>query len=111
MTPTPFQICTTHSEGTAFVAIRGELDLATCPELEAVLAQQASADHRVVLDLSELRFIDSSGIRVLLMASRRAQREGSELGLIRGQEPVMRTLALCGATDELPFIGSDAAAL
>src|ERR1019366_1707721 len=59
--------------GTVRVAVAGELDMATVPELDLTL-RHAQADARVVaLDLRELEFIDSSGVHLLLAAGRRAR--------------------------------------
>jgi anti-anti-sigma factor len=56
-----------------------------------------------VLDLSGLRFIDSSGIRVLLLADARSRADANRLRLLRGQRQVQRALELCGLEDRLPF--------
>src|ERR1035437_10051517 len=56
--------------GTVRVAVAGELDMATVPELDLTL-RHAQADARVVaLDLRELEFIDSTGVNLLLRAGR-----------------------------------------
>ena len=54
---------TANESGTAVVAVRGELDIQTVPQLQAVVAPALEANpRRLVLDVSELRFADSSGI-------------------------------------------------
>jgi anti-sigma B factor antagonist len=58
--------------GRSLVRVQGEVDLATAPELEATLAEQRSGD-RVVLDLTDCSFLDSSAIRVVLTSAERAQ--------------------------------------
>jgi anti-sigma B factor antagonist len=99
----PFHIATTRTKDETFVRVRGELDLATCPELEAVLAAESATGGTLVLDLSELEFIDSTGIGLLFAAWRESQRDGFELRLTRGSDLVMRALQICGLRDELPF--------
>ncbi|MGH2969359.1 MAG: STAS domain-containing protein, partial [Solirubrobacteraceae bacterium] len=71
-----------HGEA-AVVVPTGELDLATAPALEAALqrALESAASGRVVLDLRELDFIDSSGLRTLLTARRRAEDAGAQFSL------------------------------
>jgi anti-anti-sigma factor len=66
--PTGFSISTSEHDGRAVVAVKGELDLATAPELEKVLLERLDAGDGVVLDLRELQFMDSSGLRVLITA-------------------------------------------
>ena len=57
----------------------------------------------VRIDLRGLEFIDSSGIRLLLAAQRRAQRNGHELCIIRGSERIQRIFALTDLDARLPF--------
>jgi anti-sigma B factor antagonist len=83
----------------------GELDLATADRLEDTIARALKSPAATVLvDLSGLHFIDSSGIRVLLHAARRARDEGRTLRFLRGADQVERTLALCGLERDLPFL-------
>ena len=70
--PSGFSISTSDSDGRAVVTIRGELDLATAPDLETVVLERLDAGQDVVLDLRELQFMDSSGLRVLVTAHARA---------------------------------------
>jgi anti-anti-sigma factor len=73
----------------------GELDLATSAILTERLAPLAAEDGDLRLDLSELAFIDSSGIRSLLILSESLGSRGL-LVLQSPAEPVMRTLELVG---------------
>ena len=52
-----------------FIDLAGELDLATAPHLEAVLDRMMVIPHHLVVDVSELTFIDSTGLHLLLRAS------------------------------------------
>ncbi|HWT22941.1 MAG TPA: STAS domain-containing protein [Solirubrobacteraceae bacterium] len=89
------------TEGAVRVAPRGELDLqhayAFDEELRRVEARQPSC---LVLDLRDLRFLDSCGVSRLVAARRRAMRAGRRLLLVRGPVAVQRLLALT-AVDEL----------
>jgi len=83
----------------------GELDLATVPVLEAQLAQsRAAAVRRVRLDLRGLRFIDSSGLHLILRCDLDAQRDGYALELVPGAPAVQRVFELSGLTARLPFV-------
>jgi len=57
-------------DGVAVVSFEGELDLATCADLREALDRVATDSRPVVLDLARCPFIDSSGIAVLIHASR-----------------------------------------
>jgi anti-sigma B factor antagonist len=85
-----------HGEA-AVVIPTGELDLATAPALEASLNRAFGDDSgRVVLDLRELEFIDSSGLRTLLTARRQAEDAGRQFSLVAGHRGLERTLEIAG---------------
>jgi anti-anti-sigma factor len=91
-------------DGAVTISLQGELDLASARRMEehfAAIDQQGPA--RVVIDLGGLAFIDSSGLRVLLLADARARDQGYELVLLPGQEPVQRVFEMTGALDVLRF--------
>ena len=67
--PTPHLTVTTKqdADGVPLICVAGELDLATAPKLSAAAKDALEQNpERVVFDLGELRFMDSSGLRVLL---------------------------------------------
>jgi anti-sigma B factor antagonist len=78
---------------TAWVQVAGELDLVTSPQLRQTLSEVQRAAHLVMLDLRELRFIDSSGVHVILDAARDS-RPGVRLLIVRGPAQVDRVLTL-----------------
>lgn len=80
---------------------RGELDIATAPELEGWLEDLRRERADVVVELSELTFIDSAGIRVLVRAREQARRSRTRLRVKPGDPAVMRALALTGVTEAL----------
>lgn len=78
--------------------IRGELDMATAPKLRRALDTALDAEgRRVVVDLRELTFVDSTGVRVLLAAASRARNEGCSFVLRAPCRSVQKALALTGA--------------
>ncbi len=102
--PGSLEISSALVDGAVRVSLRGELDLASARQMEehfAAIDEQAPA--RVVVDLGGLAFIDSSGLRVLLLADARAREHGYELVLLPGQEPVQRVFEMTGALDVLRF--------
>jgi anti-sigma B factor antagonist len=90
--------------------LAGELDMATAPELEASVAGLcAEGAGEVVLDLSGLTFIDSTGLRAILAARAQCVGGGREFALIPGQRSVQRLFELAGLIDKLPFRGETSA--
>ena len=90
--------------GLVTLALRGELDLAAVPALEERLAAiEQDAGPRIVIDISALSFIDSSGLRLLLLADGHARERGHELLLTQPTESVRRVLEMTGALDLLRF--------
>jgi anti-sigma B factor antagonist len=68
------------TERGAAITLTGELDMATAPELNDVLAPLVDdGPEEVVLDLAELSFIDSSGLAVLVTAQNALQEKGRRL--------------------------------
>jgi anti-anti-sigma factor len=88
---------------TETVALQGELDFETAFDVEMRLERAIGRADSVVVDLSGLDFIDSTGIRTLLEANRAAQREGTPLRLLPGTPAVQRVFEVAGLLDELPF--------
>ena len=64
-----FEVSNHRSDCCEFIDLAGELDMDTAPHLEAVLDRIAPTPDHIVVDVSRLAFMDSSGLRVLLRAS------------------------------------------
>ena len=95
--PEAFSVRTEQHGESAVVVPTGELDLATAPALEEALGRAfAGGTARVVLDLRELEFIDSSGLRTLLTARRRADDAEAAFSLVAGHRGLERTLEIAG---------------
>lgn len=93
------------------IALDGELDLATADDFERELRRAEASDAlSIVLDLSALQFIDSTGVRVLLCAYRRSCENGQRLAVLRGPAVVQRVFAITGILDVLPFADEPRAA-
>ena len=83
----------------------GELDMSTAAELnDAIRAAEATDAKRIVIDLSEVTFMDSSGLKLLLEASARSQANSNRLRLIRGPRRVHRVFELTKTEEKLPFL-------
>jgi len=89
----------------AVVAAAGELDLRTSPQLEERLNRAFDAGAAlVILDLRQIEFMDSTGLRVLLSAHQRAHERGRRFALVRGADQVERVLTLTGVRDLLTVV-------
>lgn len=94
---TGFAVTTDTSERSTVLALRGELDVATAPALESALrAAFGASPTSMVVDLSDLSFLDSTGIRVLATAARRAESDGCSIVLMAPTQQVLRVLRLTG---------------
>ena len=113
--PVAFTVDTgTLREGrVALVELAGDADLSAAPQLEAALGAPSPADFQgALVDMTRLRFMDSSGIRALLLADKRFAVEGLDWALALGEaSAVRRILALSGLEDRLPLHGSREEAL
>jgi anti-anti-sigma factor len=91
-----FEVRESAERGVRVVAVAGAIDLATVPELEATLPLNRSSD-RVVLDLADCTFMDSSGLRFLLQRHLGLRNEGGRLLVVAPEGPVSRLIALAAA--------------
>jgi len=96
-------------DDTTTVRIRGELDLSTSNQLETDLLRLINErlGRRLVLDLSELTFLDSTGLRALWRTRQHAQEAGSRLFLKSASEPVMRILRTTKLDKVFSIVGTD----
>lgn len=86
------------------IALTGELDLASADDVEAELARVEATDAgSIVLDLSGLTFMDSTGVRLLVSAHARSRADTGRLTLRRGPAAVQRVMELSGVDVLLPF--------
>ena len=93
------------------LTLGGELDLATVSVLQERLDHARRGKAAVVIDLSRLRFIDSSGLDLLVRAERQLRDSGVQLVLVRGPRAVHRVFALTSLDSHFEFCDSPSAAL
>lgn len=102
--PVPLRIASHRDGDTTRIALDGELDLASAPELERELREaEGGAPARIVIDLSGLGFMDSTGLQALLRARERAGTGTYELALRRGPHQVQRVFELTKTVDAFSF--------
>jgi anti-sigma B factor antagonist len=89
----------TTPDGDTTVAVTGEVDLYTAPRLREQLDEAIeSGSQRLIVDLSELDFIDSTGLGVLVGALKRARQGGGELTLRSPTRSTYKILEIAGLT-------------
>ena len=88
---------------TVVITPSGELDLGTEPVLRAVVQSLEDAYDVLVLDLSELEFVDSTGLNFAIREHLRSSLDGFNLVLVQGSEEVQRVFSLAGLDGFLPF--------
>jgi anti-sigma B factor antagonist len=99
------------SEPYTLVALAGEADVTNAAALRDVLeAEVAKQPQTLIIDLSGLRFMDSSALHVILKANRTMDRHGGVLALAAPCEPVAKMLRLTAADQLLPVYPSVRAA-
>lgn len=86
------------------ICLFGELDLGTTDRVDAELQRvEASNAWMIVVDLSDLTFISSTGVQLLVDAEVRSRADSQRLALLRGPPAVQRVLEICGVDAALPF--------
>jgi anti-anti-sigma factor len=102
--PAGFELRVEPHRETIRVTPVGELDIASATELGREVEQLVGSGFgQVLIDLRELTFIDSMGLRLLLRLNASARCDGWRLSLIQGPEAVSRMFALTATLDRLPF--------
>jgi anti-anti-sigma factor len=98
--------------GATVVALRGEHDIASADETNNLFSKLIATNDRVIVDVTEAQFIDSSFIHTLLVANRHARAQGTVFRLQMGTLPsVRRALELSGILDYLDVVGNREEAL
>ena len=102
--PTEFKIAQRETDAGVTLKVTGELDLSTVPVLTESIARLRKDVKMLTLDLGDLVFMDSTGLRLLIELDRRAKQEDWKLVLIRPQnDTAAAVLKATGADSALPF--------
>jgi anti-sigma B factor antagonist len=79
------------------LAVRGEIDLFTAPELKQVLAESIEAGRiRIIVDLTETTFLDSTALGVLIGAVKRLRSRHGALAIVNIDENIAKTFEITG---------------
>ena len=91
--------------GLVHVALAGELDLSTVAKVQEELRRvEANAPATLVVDLSKLTFLDSTGLRCIVTADERARGEGRRIVIVRGPDAVQRVFTITKLDDRLEMV-------
>ncbi len=113
--PSSFEVdVRTHGEAVQILAVRGELDLSTAPAFEQPLeaALSAEPDPRILVDLSDCEFIDSTGIAIVVRAWQRLEQSpDGRFAVCGAARQVQRVLQISGVGASIPIYADADAAL
>jgi anti-sigma B factor antagonist len=98
------EIAVSESGGVRLVRLRGELDMAGVDQFERLLTADQTPGATFVLDMRGLTFIDSSGLRALIMADRRVRAEGGRFIVVRGPDRVNQVLEMTGVAQRIDLV-------
>jgi anti-sigma B factor antagonist len=101
------QIATTPGSDRYLITVSGEVDLATSPELDtAIIAAIDSGATSVVIDLTDVSFMDSSGLGVIVRALKRCREAENDLDLVITNERVLKVFGITGLDQVIPIHAS-----
>jgi anti-anti-sigma factor len=87
------------------IAVAGELDLSSALTFdEEVRRAEERRPETLVIDLSELKFLDSTGLRLIMSAQARARKRGYRLAIVEGGDAVKRIFRLAGVNRRLEIV-------
>ena len=96
-------------EGSVEVVLTGELDIATFDQAQRQVEEaEKTAPTSLIIDLGALRFVDSTGVRLVLLADERATEAGRRLAVRLGNGPALRVFAALGLTDRFEVLDGSA---
>lgn len=99
------ELTVTEEQGVAVVALAGQLDSRTAPELErTLLGLLGEKKHEILLDLAALEYVASAGLRVFVMVGKRLQAEGGRLALCALEPGVLKVLEIAGFVQLFPIL-------
>ena len=101
----PLTVSTTRHADRCVIAAIGDLDLSSVAALDAeVRAVEATDVDQIIIDLSGVTFMDSTGLRLLVQADARSRADSNRLRLVRGSRRVQRVFELTNTEAMLPFV-------
>lgn len=100
-----FNVETAEHDNATHVLLRGDLDLSTAKQAEQAIEEaERSGAQTVVIDLRGLSFMDSTGLRVVVSADKRASRSNRRLVIIQGPQAVRRVFEITRLGERLDIV-------
>ena len=98
-------VTTEDRNGLVHMALVGELDLSSVPKVQEELRRvEADAPDTLVVDLSKLTFLDSTGLRCIVTADERAREAGRRMVIVRGPDAVQRVFTITRLEERLEMV-------
>lgn len=98
------QLATRHEGDVSVVSARGEVDVFTAPDLDSELdALIAAGSARLVVDLTDVAFLDSTGLGVLVKALKHAREAGGWLHLVVTSDRIRKIFEITGLDASIPI--------
>ena len=98
------QIATTPGSDRYVITVSGEVDLATSPELDnAIIDAIESGTSSVAIDLTDVSFMDSSGLGVIVRGLKRCREADKDLDLVITNERVLKVFGITGLDQVIPI--------
>lgn len=102
---TILEVQTREQDGAVHLALTGELDLSTVDKVEDELRRvEDGGAETVVLDLTALSFLDSTGLRTIVTADQRARKHGRRLAIVKGPDTVHRVFTITRLDERLDMV-------
>jgi anti-sigma B factor antagonist len=93
-----------EKDGWSVVAVSGEVDVATAPRLREQLIELVNhGRHHIVVDLTDVEFLDSTGLGVLVGALKRVRTNNGELALVCSEPRILKVFEITGLTKVFPM--------
>jgi anti-sigma B factor antagonist len=83
-----------NEQGASIVVLKGEIDLESSPAAREILLQSIGGTDKLLVDLSGVTYIDSSGVASLVEALQASKKDGTQFALAAVSEPTRRVLEL-----------------
>jgi anti-anti-sigma factor len=108
-TPSPLELLSSYADGVLVIEASGEIDMATAPELTTAIEAAVAGTKGVVIDLTNVEFLDSSALNALVHSRRELAARGVAFHVVSPTEQVVRRVfEITQLTDELGVVASRA---
>jgi anti-anti-sigma factor len=99
------EVTSQDSDGQVTISLKGELDLSSVGKVQEELRRvEAEKPPLLVLDLTNLTFLDSTGLRTVVTADERARDNGRRFVIVRGPDAVQRVFAITRLEERLEMV-------